>query len=84
MVYRQEEVSNCPGPDAHDIRPAARGDSYYYSIISYLRVSELLSDGRVIAVARDRKRLCFWPDDSSLRKARLSERLIYRPRFPQL
>ena len=83
LIYRQEVASTSPTPDARDIRPATRGEYYYYSIIDYLRVIEVLGDGRIIAVARDDKRLCFWPDDSSLRKARLNERLIYRQRFPR-
>lgn len=82
VVYRQEEVSTRPAPNACDVRPAERGEYYYYSIINYLRVAELLGDGRIIAIARNDERLCFWPNDSSLRKARLTERLIYRFRFP--
>lgn len=82
LVYRQEEASTHPTSEAHDIRPSARGEFYYYSIISYLRVVEVLDDHRIIAVARDNKRLCLWPNDSCLRKARLSERFIYRFRFP--
>ena len=56
---------------------------YYYTVINYLRVAEIMADGRIIAVARNNKRLCFRPNDSGLRKARLAERLIYRPRFPR-
>ncbi len=81
VIYRQEEVSVRPTAGAHDIRPAERGDYYYYTIINYLRVIDLLEDGRVIAVARNQQRLCFWPDDSCFRKARLTERLIYYPRL---
>ena len=84
VVYRQEEVATRPTSDAHDIHPAERGEYYYYSIINYLRVTEVLGDGRIIAVARNNERLCFWPNDSCLRKARLTERLFYRLRFPQL
>ena len=84
IVYRQEEVSTRPTADARDIRPAARGEYYYDSVINYLRVIEVLADGRIIAVARDNQRRCFRPNDSALRKARLNERLIYRLRFPQV
>jgi hypothetical protein len=84
VIYRQEEVSTRPTADARDIRPAARGEYYYYSIINYLRVIEVLADGRIIAVARNNQRLCFRPNDSALRKARLNERLIYRLRFPRV
>jgi hypothetical protein len=82
LVYRQEEISTHPVTDACDVQPAERGDYYYYAIVNYLRVTEVLGDGRIIAVARNNQRLCFWPNDSSFRKARLTERLFYRPRFP--
>ena len=83
IIYRQEAASTQPAADARDIRPATRGEYYYYNIINYLRVTEVLGDGRIIAVARNHKRLCFWPNDSALRKARLNERLFYRQRFPR-
>lgn len=82
IVYRQDEVSACPVSEARDVHPSERGEYYYYSILNYLRVIEVLGDGRIIAVARDRKRLCLWPNDSSLRKARLAERLLHPLRFP--
>jgi hypothetical protein len=81
VIYRQEEISARPSVDAHDIRPAERGEYYYYSIINYLRVIEVLGDGRIIAVAPNHQRLCFWPNDSRLRKPRLTERLMYHWRF---
>jgi hypothetical protein len=82
VVYEHDEVATSPTSDAHDIRPAERGEYYYCSIIDYLRVAEVLRDGRIIAVARNHERLCFWPNDPCLRKARLSERLIHHLRFP--
>ena len=84
VVYRQEEVATHPTPDAHDIYPAERGEYYYYSIHNYLRVTEVLGDGRIIAVARNHERLCLRPNDSSLRKARLTERLFHPRAFPIL
>jgi hypothetical protein len=81
IIYRQQEVSASPTADAYDIRPSERGEYYYYSVINYLRVIEVLGDGRIIAVARNHQRHCFWPDDSSLRHAGLTERLMYRRRF---
>jgi hypothetical protein len=83
VVYRQQEVSTHPAADARDVHPAERGEYYYYTVINYLRVAEVMADGRIIAVARNNKHLCFRPNDSGLRKARLAERLIYRPRFPR-
>jgi len=83
LIYRQQEVSTRPAPNACDVHPAERGDFYYYSIINHLRVIEVLGDGRVVAITRNKARLCFWPNDSSFRKARMSERLIHRSRFPR-
>ena len=82
IVYEHDEVTNRPVANARDLRPSEHGECYYYSMLDYLRVIEILRDGRVIAVARDRQRLCFWPDDSSFRKARLTERLFHPLRFP--
>jgi hypothetical protein len=82
VIYRQEVASTSPTAAARDIRPATRGEYYYYSIIDYLRVTEVLSDGRIIAVTRNDKRLCFWPNDFHFRRARLSERFTCRGRFP--
>ncbi len=81
VVYRRQEISTHPFADAYAVYPAERGDYYYYTIINYLRVAEVLGDGRIIAVARNNERWCFWPNESGLRKARLTERLNYR-RFP--
>ena len=84
VVYRQQEVSTHPAANACDVHPAERGEYYYYTVINYLRVAEVMADGRIIAIARNNQRLCFRPNDSSLRRARLTERLIYRPRFPRV
>ena len=82
VVYLKQEVATRPAADACDVHPAERGEYYYYTVINYLRVTEAMADGRITAVACNNKRLCFRPNDSSLRKARLTERLIYRPRVP--
>jgi len=82
VIHRHEVVAPRPAANAHDIRPAPRGEFYQFSVIDYLRVVEILADGRVIAIAPNKERLCFSPGDSSFRKARLTERLLYRPRFP--
>ena len=50
--------------------------------MNYLRVTQVLDDGRIIAVTRDNKRLCLSPNDSQLRKARFTERFIYRRALP--
>ena len=75
VIYRREEISTCPGPDAVDVYPSAHGEFYYYSLVRYLRVVKVLGDGRVIAVDCNDKSMCLLPNDSNLRKARLTERL---------
>jgi hypothetical protein len=84
IVYSRRAISTQPVSGARDIRPSERGEFYYYNLINYLRVTEVLDDGRVLAIARNNMRLCFSPSDSSFRKARLAERFIYRWRFPHL
>lgn len=84
VVYCQDKVATHLISEAYEIHPSERGEFYYYTILSYLRVIEVLGDGRVVAIARNHKRLCFWPNDSSLRKARLTERLLHPFRFPHL
>jgi hypothetical protein len=84
IVYSRQAISTQPVSGARDIRPSERGEFYYYNLVNYLRVTEVLKDGRVIAIARNNKRLCFSPSDSHFRKARLIERCIYRWRFPHL
>ena len=84
VVYSRQAISTQPVSGARDVRPSERGEFYYYNLVNYLRVTEVLDDGRVIAVARNNKRLCFSPSDSHFRKAGLIERLIYRWRFPHL
>ena len=84
VVYQRQEMSTRPVADALNVRPSERGEYYYYSLVNYLRVTQVLDDGRIIAVTRDNKRLCLSPNDSQLRKARFTERFIYRGRFPHL
>jgi hypothetical protein len=83
IVYSRRAISTQPVSGARDIRPSERGEFYYYNLINYLRVTEVLDDGRVLAVACNNVRLCFSPGDSDFRKARLTERFIYRWRFPR-
>lgn len=84
IVHVERGVSTHPVPNAHDIRPSERGEFYYYKLINHLRVLQVLDDGQIVAVNRDRKWFCLSPNDSQVRKAGLIERLLYRRRFPQL
>src|SRR4029077_13429823 len=82
VVYSRPSISTQPVSGARDIRPSERGEFYYYNLVNYLRVTEVLDDGRVLAVAGNNMRLCFSPGDSDFRKAGVVERVIYRRRFP--
>jgi hypothetical protein len=84
IVYSRSGMSTHPVAGARDVHPSERGEFYYYNMVNYLRVTHVLDDGSVIAIARDNKRLWFSPDDNHFRKAGLIERLIYRWRFPHL
>ena len=82
VVYSWCEISTRPRSDARDVRPSDRGEFYYCDLVNYLRVTDVLDDDRIIAIGRDNKRICFWPNDSQFRKAYLTERFLYRWRFP--
>ncbi|HEY3662940.1 MAG TPA: hypothetical protein VGL24_07290 [Chthoniobacterales bacterium] len=85
IVYRMAETSSRPpGPEARDVRPAERGDLYYYLIRKYWRVEEVLQDGRIVAVTPLMEHHYLRRDDPNLRKANLLERLRYGARFPRL
>lgn len=84
VVYSRRAISTQLLPDAPDVRPSDRGEFYYYNLVDYLRVEDVLEDGRVLAVARNNVRVLFWPNDSQFREACLTERFIHRWRFPQL
>jgi hypothetical protein len=84
VVYQRQEISNRPMADAHDVIPSERGEFYYNNLINFLRVTEVLDDGRILAVASDQKWFCFPPGDSHFRKPRLMERLSFRSRFPRI
>lgn len=85
IVYRMAESSTrCPGPEARDVRPAERGDLYYYLTRKYWRVEQVLKDGRIVAVTPFMEHHLLRRDDPNLRKANLLERLRYGARFPRL
>ncbi|CAN5409276.1 hypothetical protein BH20VER3_BH20VER3_01960 [soil metagenome] len=82
IVYRVVETSTRPGPEAREIRPAERGDLYYYLTNKYWRVEEVLQDGWIVARTPRNEHQYLRGDDPNLRKASLVERLRYAARFP--
>ena len=83
IVYRMIERSTRPAPQKCDIRPAKRGDLYYYLITKYWRVEKVLQDGSVVAITPLMEHHLLRSDDPNLRKANLLERLRYGGRFPR-
>ena len=82
VIYRKLEISTCPSRDACEVRPAERGEFYYYLTKKYWRVEAIRPDGWIVARSPFMEQFCLRPDDPNLRKANLIERLRYAPRFP--
>jgi hypothetical protein len=82
IVYRVVESSTHPTAEARQIRPAERGELYYYLITKYWRVEEVLQDGWIVALTPLMEHIRLRRDDPNLRKANLFERLRHGARFP--
>lgn len=84
IIYRKSKHSDCPGPRAANIQPAAHGDTYNYTVDKYWVVKEVHDDGTIIAGTRRGKHHNLSSDDPLLRRASLLQRLLYRGRFSGL
>jgi hypothetical protein len=84
IVYRVQETSSCPSPDAIDVYPSERGESYCYLEEKYWRVEEVLEDGSILALTPLMEHQYVRPNDPNLRRANLIERVRYAARFPSL
>jgi hypothetical protein len=82
IVYRMQETSSCPSPDAVDVYPSEHGESYDYLAKRYWRVEEVLEDGSIVALTPMMEHQHLRWNDPNLRKANLIERLRYAHRFP--
>ncbi len=82
IVYRVQETSSCPGPDALDVYPSEHGESYDYVAKKYWRVEKVLQDGSIVALTPLMEHQYLQRNDPNLRKANLVERLRYAARFP--
>ncbi len=82
LIYRKSKVSPRPGPRARNVQAAENGDDYYYEVDKFWVVSDVLNDGRLVAVTRTGKRVYLAPEDERMRKAGWLERVRYRGRFP--
>jgi hypothetical protein len=84
IVYRVQETSTCPSPDAFNVYPSEHGEFYDYLAKKYWRVEEVLEDGSIVALTPFMEHHHLRRDDPNLRKANLIERLRYAARFPSL
>ena len=84
LIYRKSKVSPRPGPRARNVHPSDKGDDYYYEVDKYWTVSNVLEDGRLVAVTRTGKQVYLTPEDENLRKAGWIERFRHRRRFPSV
>jgi hypothetical protein len=82
IVYRVQETSSCPGPDAVDVYPSEHGEFYDYLAKKYWRVEEVLEDGSIVALTPLMEHQYVSPNDPNLRRANLVERVRYAARFP--
>jgi len=84
LVYRKSKASPHPGPRARNVQASEKGDDYYYEVDKFWTVSDVLEDGRLVAVTRTGKRVYLTPEDERLRKAGLLDLMRYRRRFPMV
>jgi hypothetical protein len=84
LIYRKSKASPRPGPRARNVQASEKGDDYYYEVDKFWTVSDVLDDGRLVAVTRTGKRVYLTPEDERLRKPGLLDRVRYRRRFPSL
>lgn len=82
IVYRVQETSTRPSPDAVDVFPSEHGESYDYLANRYWRVEEVLPDGWIVARTPLMEHQYLRRNDPNLRKASLLERLRHAARFP--
>ena len=86
VVFAKDKRSTRPGPRAHDIHPAKRGEGYLYKVEKFWRIQDDEQDGKVTPVTlvtrRGRTHLVD-VNDPRLHHASLWHHLRYRHKFPQ-
>jgi hypothetical protein len=84
VVFRKRKSTTHPGPRAQDIRAAAHGDTYYYSVEKFWIVADVLADGKLLLQTRRGKQHVIDANDPQLRRATLWDRIRYRAHFLQI
>ncbi len=80
-IYRKPKRSVSPGRRARNVVPAARGETYNYTIDKYWVVREVLDDDRLLLQTRRGKQHEVSVDDPLLRRPRFWQRWLFRHRF---
>jgi hypothetical protein len=81
VIYRKAKYGPYPGPRAHGVRPASKGNKYSYTVDKYWVVEEVKPNGNLIVRTRRGKRHELSSKDPDLRPASWYHRLLLRSRF---
>jgi hypothetical protein len=84
VVYQLSKYSQCPGPRAHNIFPAPKGETYQYQVAKFWIVEARRDDHVLVARTRRGKIHYLHETDAHLRHATWWEKRWHRSRFPQL
>jgi len=84
VVFRLSKLSSHPGPRAQSIKPAPRGEQYWYEVDKFWVVSEARPSGELVLKTRRGKTHVLPSDHAKLRRPRLWEKLLYRHKLPSL
>ncbi len=83
VIYTREKYTTRPGKRAKNIFATPRGEAYQYQVEKFWIVSEVRADASLVLQTRRGKSHITQPDDPSLRKATLFERIFKAGFFPQ-
>ncbi len=83
VVFAKDKCSTCPGPRAHGVHPARRGEGYYYKVDKFWLAEQDESEGKVTLITRRGRQHVVEVRDPRLHHATLWQRLWFRHRFPR-
>ena len=83
VIFAKDKRSTCPGPRAHGVHPAKRGEGYFYKVDKFWMTEQDEQDGKVTLITRRGRVHVVDVDDPRLHHASVWQRLRYRKRFPR-
>jgi hypothetical protein len=84
VVYCKTKCTRLPGRRARDIRAAANGDNYSYSVDKFWIVADVFPDGKLLLQTRRGKKHIVDVYDMKLRRATLWDRVRNRAHFKRI